>query len=139
MSKKLTVCLDSNIYVSALGFGGKPFEVVELALKKEVLLVSSTHILDEVRRNLTKKLGLRNSEVESFLEHVVDAATLFTPTGSISVLNDVKDDLVIETALMGFADLLVTGDKAVAALKSVGDLKIETTSVFLRRFSKKPS
>ena len=133
-SKRLIVCLDSNIYVSALAFGGKPLEVVELALKKEVLLVTSEHILNEVRTNLTKKLGFKASEIENFLEHVIDAATLFTPTGSTRVLDDKKDDLVIETALMGFADVLVTGDKAIVSLKLVGELKIETTSVFLDRF-----
>lgn len=136
MSKKPTVCLDSNIYVSALGFGGKPFTVIELALNKEFLLVASPHILEEVRRNLTKKLGFKSSEVDHFLEIITEVTALFTPSGSIQILNDEKDDLVIETALMGLADVLVTGDKAIADLKSVGDLKIETTSVFLRRFQK---
>lgn len=134
---KFTVCLDSNIFVSALGFGGKPFQVVELALKKEFLLVTSSPILEEVRKNLTKKIGLKGADVEHYLESIVDVATLFTPTGSIKVLDDTNDDLVIETALMGFAEVLVTGDKAVVALKSVGDLKIETTSAFLRRFAGK--
>ena len=50
---------------------------------------------------------------------------------------DPEDDRDIETALMGFADVFVTGDKAIVELKSVGDLKIETTSVFLARFSRK--
>jgi putative PIN family toxin of toxin-antitoxin system len=122
--------------VSALAFGGKPLEVVELALKKEFLLIISSHIVGEVRKNLTKKLGLKTGDVEHYLQTISEVATFFTPTGSVNILKDTKDDLVLETALMGFGEVLVTGDKAIVDLKSVGDLKIETTSLFLRRFSK---
>lgn len=134
LSKKLSVCIDSNVYVSAIGFGGKPLQVVEFALKQEFLLVASLHILNEARKNLIKKVGLKSSEVEYFIENIIAVATIFSPSGLVTVLADPKDNLVIETALMGFADVLVTGDKAIAALKSVGDLKIETTSLFLGRF-----
>ena len=137
MNKKLTVCLDSNILVSALGFGGKPFTIVELAFQKEFLLVLSNPILEEVHRNLVNKIGLKSAEVDRFIDTVTEAATLFSPKGLTKILNDEKDDLVIETALMGFANVLVTGDKAIVELKSVSDLKIESTSVFLRRFQKK--
>ena len=134
MSKRLTVCLDSNIYVSAVGFGGKPLAVVELALKKEFLLVASEHILGEVRKNLARKIGFSATDIGNFLEDIAEVATFFTPTGSVSVAPDPEDNLVLETALMGFAEVLVSGDKALVNLGSVGELKIETTSVFLKRF-----
>ena len=137
MSKRLSVCLDSNIYVSAAGFGGKPLAVVELALKKEFLVIISSHILTEVRKNLIEKVGIKGPVVDRFLENISEVAAFFTPTGSVKILHDPEDDKVLETALMGFADVLVTGDKAIVDLKSVGDLKIETTSTFLSRFSKK--
>jgi len=104
--------LDANIYVSAVGFGGKPLQVVELALTKEYLLITSEHILNEARKNLTRKIGLNSDDVAQFLQNIAEVATFFTPTGSISVTDDPEDNRVIETALMGFADILVTGDKA---------------------------
>ncbi|MBI4403912.1 MAG: putative toxin-antitoxin system toxin component, PIN family [Deltaproteobacteria bacterium] len=137
MSKPLCVCLDSNIYVSAIGFGGKPLAVVELALKKEFLVIISPHILNEVRKNLIHKIGIKGSAIDRFVENISEVAVFFTPTGSVAILHDSEDNKVIETALMGFANVLVTGDKAIAQLKSVGDLKVETTSTFLARFSKK--
>lgn len=123
--------------MSAVGFGGKPLAVVELALKKEFLVIISKHILDEVRKNLSQKIGVKGPVVERFIENISEVAAFFSPTGATKNLKDPKDDLVIETALMGFADVLVSGDKAIVQLKSVGDLKIETTSTFLARFSKK--
>ena len=123
--------------MSAAGFGGKPLAVVELALKKEFLVIISSHILTEVRKNLIEKVGIKGPVVDRFLENISEVAAFFTPTGSVKILHDPEDDKVLETALMGFADVLVTGDKAIVDLKSVGDLKIETTSTFLSRFSKK--
>jgi len=123
--------------VSGIGFGGKPLQVIELALKNEFLIVISPHILNEVRKNLINKVGVKGPVVDYFLENISEIAAFFDPTGSVKILDDPEDDKVIETALMGFADVLVSGDKAVVQLKSVGDLKIETTSTFLARFSKK--
>lgn len=134
MSKTLNVCLDSNILVSAIGFGGKPLRVLELALKKEFLLISSEHILTEVHRNLVSKLGFNPRDFTHFLEMITEVAVLFSPTGLVSVASESADNLVIETALMGYADVLVTGDRELVDLGKVGDLKIERTSVFLLRF-----
>lgn len=108
--------------------------MVEHALKNDFLLVSSEHILIEVRRNLVSKVGLKPNDVAHFLAMVTEVAALFTPTGQISIASDSNDNLVIETALMGFADILVTGDRELVDLGKIGDLKIERTSVFLERF-----
>lgn len=133
MSKKLIACLDSNIYISALGFGGKPLDILNLALNQKFLLVTSQHILDEVDKNLNK-IGFTQKEIDQFLSDIFEVAECFSPTGAISVAEYPEDDLVIETALMGFADILVTGDKAILEMRRVGVLRIEKVSVFLSRF-----
>lgn len=117
-----------------MGFGGKLLRVIELALKKEFLLVTSKHILNETHTNLIRKIGLSSQDVIHFLRDISEVAAFFTPTGSLSITPDSNDNQVIETALMGFAEILVTGDKALVELQSVGDLRLETTSTFLARF-----
>lgn len=42
-----TVTADSNVYISALVFGGKPLQLLERALAGEVRLMISQEILDE--------------------------------------------------------------------------------------------
>jgi predicted nucleic acid-binding protein len=44
----IRVTADSNIYVSALQFGGKPQRLLELAIKGEIELAISPAILEEL-------------------------------------------------------------------------------------------
>ena len=41
----ISACIDTNVYISAFAFGGKPAKIIELALLKKFNLVVSTHIL----------------------------------------------------------------------------------------------
>ncbi len=56
------VTLDSNIYVSALAFGGRPMELLQLANEGAIEIAVSDAILDEVSRVLggPKFLGRPN-------------------------------------------------------------------------------
>ena len=49
------ITLDTNQYVSAIWFGGKPADVLAMALKEEVQVAISQPILDETLRVLREK------------------------------------------------------------------------------------
>lgn len=87
--QKMTVCLDSNVYISAIAFGGKPLKVVDRALSREFLLVTSPHILQEVRRNLLDKIGLDKSKVDQFLK---DISSIFVPSRKIHFIKHNEDN-----------------------------------------------
>lgn len=53
----LRVTADSNIYISALHFGGIPEKILDLARNGRIELVVSDVILDEVARVLCDKFG----------------------------------------------------------------------------------
>jgi putative PIN family toxin of toxin-antitoxin system len=108
---KLSACIDANVYISAIAFGGKPLRVVERALSREFLLVTGANILHEVRRNLLGKLELDRNRVEWFLADISEVSSVFVPGGSINVTKNAGDNLALEVALMAGADVLVTGDK----------------------------
>ena len=133
----LTVCIDANVYVSALGFGGRPSEVIEKALNQEFSLVTSVLILSEVQKNLTEKISVNPEKVKRFLQDLLDVATIYEPTGQMHIIKHRADNLVLETALMGFCDVLVTGDKKhLLPLGCVGNLVIETPAQFLQRWQR---
>lgn len=132
--RQITVCLDANIYISAIAFGGKPLKIVERALNREFFLVTSPHIFQEVRRNLLGKLGLDKSRVDQFLADISEISSVFVPTGKIRFIKHVGDNLVLELALTGGCDVLVTGDKKhLLPLKVLQGVVIEPPSVFLSR------
>jgi putative PIN family toxin of toxin-antitoxin system len=132
----LRVCLDANIYISAIAFRGKPEQVVNLALERRFYLITSSHILNEVKRNLILKLGLPEVLVQETLDNIMEIATIYEPHGITQFIPHANDSLVLEAALMGNADILVTGDKKdLLPLKTFHGIIIEPPSMFLERLA----
>lgn len=130
----LTVCIDANIYISGIAFGGKPLKIIELALDRKFYVVTSSFILTEVKRNLIKKLEFNESEVDQLLNGIIEVSTIYEPTGAIQYIEHKQDNLVLETALLGNADILVTGDKKdLLPLKIFHGIIIEPPSAFIAR------
>lgn len=130
----ITVCIDANIYISGIAFGGKPLKILEFALDRKFYLITSLVILNEVKRNLIKKLDFTESEVDQLLEEIIQVSTIYEPTGNIQFINHKQDNLVLETALLGSADILVTGDKKdLLPLKIFQGIIIEPPSAFIAR------
>lgn len=132
---QLCVCLDANVIISAVAFGGKPLEILERALKREFLLVMGPNIVDEVRRNLLGKLGLKKDRVDLVLNDMLEVSSVFVPQGNLDVVDSEGDNLVLELAETGGCDVLVTGDKKhLLPLSSFKGIIIEPPSKFLVRF-----
>ncbi len=130
----LTVCIDANVYISALAFGGKPLRVIQLALNKKFCLVTSLHILTEVKRNLIGKLSFSESLAEELLEEYIQISNIYEPQGKIKFIDHQQDNLVLETALLGDAQILVTGDKKdLLPLKIFRGIIIESPAAFFQR------
>ena len=58
------VTADSNIYISALMFGGKPLEILETALEGESELAISDDILSETLRVLRDKFHRTSEQLQ---------------------------------------------------------------------------
>jgi uncharacterized protein len=130
----LTVCIDSNVYISAIAFGGKPLKVIEYALARRFYLIISSAIITEVKHNLVKKLEFSSTEVDQLFNEIITVSTIYEPTGLHNFINHQKDNLVLETALLGDVDILVTGDKKdLLPLKVFHNIIIEPPSAFLMR------
>lgn len=132
---KLVVCIDANVFISGVAFGGKPLQVIARALNRDFTLVTGTNIIEEVRRNLLGKLGLKAKKVDVFLNNIVEVSSMYVPSGKIHLINHKQDNLVLEVALIGGCDVLVTGDrKHLLPLGSCQRVVIEPPSRFLERF-----
>ncbi len=131
---QLSACVDTNVYISAIAFGGKPLKVIERALNREFLLISGANILQEIRQNLLGKLDLEKARVDRFLDDISAVSSVFVPSGTINETTNKGDNLVLEVALMGGADVLVTGDKKhLLPLENFQGVIIEPPSAFLTR------
>ena len=118
--RQLAACIDSNVFISGIAFGGTPLRVLERALRREFQTITSVVILKEVRRNLVNKLGLESREVDEFLENILNVSSAFVPSGEVSYIDYQPDNLILEIALNGRRGCV--GHWRPAALASVESL-----------------
>lgn len=129
---KPLVVLDTNVWLSALVFGGKPRTVVELLARGQIDVVISQEILTEMRRTVVRRFPDFIGDLES-LELLIERDVELVKLGSltINVCRDPDDDRIIETAVMGGCEYIVSGDKDLLSLKSYQEVNIVTSSDFL--------
>jgi len=133
-NKTLTVCLDANILISAFAFGGIPLKALDRLFIGDFRHVTSTYILEEAHRNLVGKLKFNEKETRLFLNIVEDISSVYKPSGQLKAIAHTADNLVLELAVLGECDVLVTGDKKhLLPLNPFQGIVIEPPSLFLKR------
>lgn len=129
----IKVCLDTNILISAFLFSGKPAQIFDLAVDGEITLVASPAIVAEFGRVLRHKFKRDDRYIRKQLKIITDVAEVVTPKQRISKLKYDPDNRVLEAALTGNVDYIVTGDKKhLLPLKNFKGISIITASQFLK-------
>jgi putative PIN family toxin of toxin-antitoxin system len=129
----IRACLDTNVWISGIIFGGSPGKVVQLALDKKFIVIASSAILDEVARVLETKFEQSSKDVKRLRNRIIQVADIYEPPGELKVIDaDPDDDIIVETAVVGNARYLVSGDKKhVLPLRQFGLVKIVNPKEFL--------
>ena len=131
------VTLDSNIYISALVFGGKPKRVLEMAIEGRVEIAISDAIIEEVRRHLPAKFGWSDERTTEAVESINEYAVHVTPSLQIdAVPADPDDNRVLECAVEAASDVIVSGDLDLVRIGSYAGIPIQTVSEFLQAFER---
>ena len=130
------IVLDTNILVSGLLYNGKPRKLLDLAVNGKMELVSSTELIDELGEVLAReKFGLSKDEQAVMVDFVIRLSKIIALKSKFkAVKEDPDDDIVINTAYDGDADYIVTGDRAILALKKFGKTSIVKASEMLNYF-----
>ena len=106
----MRVFLDTNVLVSALATRGLCSDVLEAVLADHEFILGET-VLTEVQRVLTQKFGISPGiarELDEFLRR--EAVVIADPRQLGLTLRDPADIPVLEQAIAGRADVVVTGD-----------------------------
>ena len=129
------VTADSNIYISALLFGGPPDDILKLAEQGEIHLSISGAILDEVSRVLRDKFRLSPEELQMALTRIEGMTENVNSTQTVDVVKeDPTDNRILECAQAGKSEYLVTRDKHLLQLGTVQGTKIILAADFLETF-----
>lgn len=136
----LKVTADSNIYISALHFGGTPEKVLELARNGTIQLAVSSAILSEFSRVLLNKFGWTEELVLQACDQISGFADRIEPSVSIqAVAEDPADNRILECAIAAGSDYLVTGDKHLLRLGQHQSVRIVTAAELLKILVGKPA
>jgi putative PIN family toxin of toxin-antitoxin system len=113
--------IDANVWVSgALSRTGPPARVITVFLDGRFKLVTSEPLLAEIqdvmaRPHLARRSRLTRTELRELLQAMRDLGEVVAVTGVLRLCRDPDDDVVIETAIVAGADVLVSGDRDLIA------------------------
>jgi uncharacterized protein len=118
--------LDTNVLTSA--FKDPPGRVTPLwraARQRRYRLVISPAIMREVADVLRRKLGWEEPRIRRRLKQLSRVAELVQPEITVSVItDDPPDNRILECAVAGRADVIVSGDRHLRKLKSYEGIPI---------------
>ena len=129
----IRVVLDTNVFVSAIVSDGKSRELLKKGIARQYILVTSHSILKELVSVLRRpKFKISEDEVNRTIIALIRTADLVSVRTKIEAVEaDPKDDMVIETAIDGDAQIIVSGDSHLIALKTFEEVKIVTVEEML--------
>lgn len=130
------VVLDSNIFISAVIFGGKPREVIHLAERGFIDVYTSEPLRVEVERVLATKFGWARSRVASTADYLWSVTRWLEPTSQLTNCTDPDDNRVLERAVDARAEWIVTGDRHLLLLDPFREIRIVTVRDFLAAFQR---
>ena len=128
----MTVVLDTNIYISALVFGGPPRQILELAEKNKFQLFVSKPIQNEIKRVLTVKFDWSRKAITTACNPLWAFSQIVTPKTRITIItDDPTDNRILECAIAARAHIIVSGDKHLLRLKQYENIEIMRARNFL--------
>ena len=129
----MRVILDANVLIAAVAGRGLCESLLELCLEEHELFVSED-LLDEVRRNLVKKIRLPDGVAGDFCRLLENNGTMETPAAVSKVAcRDPGDLHLLGLSESARAEFLVTGDRDLLERGRHGVTEIVTPRQFWDR------
>lgn len=124
----LKVVFDTNVCVSTYAFGGLPAALMRAAITGDVELVTSPALLAELARVLADKLDFDHEHVDDVIRQIVRVAAVVRPQMRLAVIADEPDNRVLECAVEGGADIIVSGDRHLLELRAYDGVRIASVA-----------
>ena len=128
----MKVAFDTNLLVSALVFpGGRADIALRRIIEERDQPLLSKPILDELLGILARKFSRDGEELAHVAVFLSELSANVKPRRKFAVLADEPDNRILECAIAGGADAIVTGDKAILALKAFRKVKLLSLRAYL--------
>lgn len=129
----MKIVLDTNVFISAIIFGGPPETIIRLGIDKEVEIFTSPSILAEVADVLSRKFKWDTDKIDLTIRNLCHFCNIIEPKKKVNMVDlDPSDNKILECAIESKAKFLVTGDKKhLIPIKNIEKCKILTPGDFI--------
>ena len=127
--------LDTNVVMSAIFFGGVPFEVLSAWHNGDFELVVSEAVMAEYREIAARmKAKFPSIEPEIWMRYIEDHATVVSAAPlATQVCEDADDDVFLACAIAASAKIVCSGDKHLLACNGWNGVEVLTPRLFCNR------
>lgn len=131
-----SIVIDTNVFLSAIVFGGQPRKLINLIADDALTLVTAEELVTELRRVITSKFLEFIADLKK-IEKLLESDATWVRLGgvTIAVSRDSDDDKFIEVAVLGNCHYIISGDKDLLDIKLYDSVKIVSVSEFLEDFN----
>jgi len=138
----MKITTDTNILISSTFWKGDSLRIMDLVENGEIELFLSEEIIEEFKEvldyeEIKDKIRDKNLEMKRTAEEVIALSNIVIPRRKIDVVkNDSDDNKIIECAVEGKVDYVVTNDFHLLDLKEFEGIKIITPGDLLEKIAK---
>jgi putative PIN family toxin of toxin-antitoxin system len=130
----MRIVLDTNVLVSGIFWTGVPSTILHRWINDQFELLLSDEIFNEYIRTLFRiSKGIKDDLVNKWLILFAENSNFITVKKRFKLSLDPDDNKLIDCAISGNADYIVSGDSHLLVLKSILNTEVITPSVFLRK------
>lgn len=135
MGSRPKVVIDTNVFISAFGWRGKPWDILDLVRRGSIVNHSSAELIHELQRVVTyPKLKFTEAVQSDIIEFVLANSRLVAASRLPDITIADPDDLhVIACATAANAAFIISGDPHLLSLGCCNGISILTPSNFLQQ------
>ena len=127
----MRLVLDTNVYISAILVDGLPELPVRLARANRITLLISEPIIAELIGVLRSKFAWTEQQLRDVEKELRTLASVIRTKSEMTVVSDDDaDNRVLECAVDGRADLIISGDRHLLTLGSFAGMRILSPRAF---------
>lgn len=132
----MKVVLDTNIWLSGIFWKGEAYKLIETCLKKEIKIIITQEILSEIASVLSKEAKfqdfIRQQCIEDLVRTILSVSYLIETKIKLEIIKEhPKDNIILEAAIEGNADYIVSYDKHILNILEFRKIKILNPEDFL--------
>ena len=140
----MKVVLDTNVWLSGTFWKGEAYKLIRTIEKKKIEVIITKKILLEIVEILNREAKFqkfvkkRKIAIEELLRTITSISKLVVSRSKLSIVNEhPSDNKILESAVDGKANYVVSYDNHLLSLKKYKDIRILNPTDFIKEIKKK--